>query len=120
MNIIFICIGGFIGASMRYVCSHFFSKYQTKEGFPWAILLINFIGSFLFGFFQPFSLSLHASDFFFIGVLGSFTTFSTFSLEALQLLQKNQINHFWFYISLSLLGSVAIYSLGLVFNYYFT
>lgn len=112
MKVILICLGGFIGAVFRYLCSIALSKFFTQGSFSWAILIINFTGSFLFGTFQSLLFTENFSSFLFIGVFGAFTTFSTFSMEAVQLWQQNLYKKLLLYICLSMIGSPILFSLG--------
>ncbi|GAA0286029.1 fluoride efflux transporter CrcB [Psychrosphaera haliotis] len=94
-NIVFVAIGGAIGASMRFGINGLVMGWLGK-GFPYGTLVVNVIGSFFMGLL--FSLLEHGivSDiawrsFLSIGLFGAFTTFSTFSLDTLLLLQQG----FW-------------------------
>lgn len=91
-NLLFVSIGGALGASLRFGTHHLLTLWLGK-GFPYGTLAVNVIGSFLMGLL--FSLIEHGivSDLpwrslLSVGLLGAFTTFSTFSLDTLLLLQQ--------------------------------
>ncbi len=87
MTVIYVAIGGAIGAVLRYVV-------VQAVSFPYGTMLVNVLGSFLIGLvlillaekgldrFQPLVMT---------GVLGGFTTYSTFSLDTLRMFESGQI-----------------------------
>jgi len=83
MNIIFIGLGGFLGATSRYLLNEAILRY-IPTNFPIGILLVNIV---LIGE------SLTSKDDFYyfiiIGFLGSFTTMSAFSYQSIELLNTN-------------------------------
>ena len=91
-NLLFVALGGAIGACMRYGVSLMMVSWFGKS-FPLATLTVNVVGSFVMGLL--FSLLEHGivadlpwRSLFGIGLLGAFTTFSTFSLDTLLLMQQ--------------------------------
>ena len=95
LRIVYIGIGGFVGAICRYGMSGF--VYRMLGGdFPVGTLFVNTFGSFILGFI----LQMHSEYLVFnenirvglsIGVLGAFTTFSTFSYETYCLVKDGEI-----------------------------
>jgi len=94
---LFIGVGGFIGAILRFVLSGWIQNGVVT--FPLGTLGVNFIGSFFV------SLILYLSEYrgFFseevrifltIGVLGSFSTMSTFSFESFKLMEQGEFGLF--------------------------
>ena len=91
-SILFVGLGSFLGGSLRYMTTYWVDQ-RAGAVFPWSILFVNVVGSFLIGFTAPLlteygwakdsSLPLFIS----VGVFGGFTTFSTFSLQTLRLAQ---------------------------------
>jgi len=94
-NIIWVMIGGAIGASFRYIVIRNVSLL-IKHVFPWPTITVNLTGSFLIGilsaWFLQHELWLEANQpwklFLLTGVLGSYTTFSTFSNEVHLLIRE--------------------------------
>ena len=91
---LWIAVGSGIGGAARLGCAEM-SAWAFGEGFPWGILLVNVLGSFVIGFY--FALAgpggrLHArpvvNQLVMTGLCGGFTTFSAFSLDTLQLLRE--------------------------------
>lgn len=91
-NLLYVAIGGALGAVLRYQLAVWMVLLFGKE-FPYATLLVNVIGSFALGLL--FSLMEHGiiadipwRTLVGIGLLGAFTTFSTFSLDTVLLFQQ--------------------------------
>lgn len=89
--LLFIGLGGAIGAMMRFGLTYTMTTWLGK-GFPFGTLLVNIIGSFLMGLL--FSLIEHGivrempwHPLIGLGFIGALTTFSTFSIDTLLLLQ---------------------------------
>ncbi|MHC1565831.1 MAG: fluoride efflux transporter CrcB, partial [Candidatus Syntropharchaeales archaeon] len=93
-RLLFIAIGGAIGALLRYAISDMTYKYLDGS-FPWGTLSVNLIGAivigFLWGIFEETTISPDFRSFVFIGIVGSFTTFSTYSLETFYLFRNGEI-----------------------------
>lgn len=94
-NILFAGLGGFLGASLRYIVSLLTERFVPKEVFPAATLSVNLIGCFIIGFlFEIVDTKWLISDstklFLFVGILGSFTTFSTFGLDSINLIKSGE------------------------------
>ena len=107
-TLVFIALGGAIGAVLRYLASN--GVYaMLGRGFPYGTLFVNVLGSLLIGvlsivMLERMDLSPEWRAAMLVGVLGSFTTFSTFSLETLNLMQQGQIMT----ASLNMVLSVAV------------
>ena len=85
-----IAAGGALGAVARHFAAAQFGQW-LGQGFPWGILLVNILGSFLMGALVEamtvaWSPSLELRALLVVGVLGAFTTFSTFGFETYALL----------------------------------
>ena len=71
-----VILGAAIGAPARFSIDQYIRKYTDK---PYGILLINVLGSFVFGLTMKSADNTHAL--FAIGFAGAFTTWSTFMLD---------------------------------------
>ncbi len=117
MKLLFIGLGGALGAVSRYLLSGWVYKV-LGTGFPWGTLAVNSLGSFLmgvlWGVFDVCVVPQNTRVFLLVGCLGAFTTFSTFSFENFQLIRDGQTN-------LALLNCCisVIISLGMVFCGFF-
>lgn len=110
MMYLWIAIGSALGGVARYWCSEVI-LLRFGDKFPWDILLVNIIGSFIIAFFA----TLTASDgklivsqelrhFVMVGICGGYTTFSSFSLQTFNLLREGQFLN----ASLNIILSVAL------------
>lgn len=106
---IFIALGGFLGAISRYLISVFL-KAHTKSVFPIATFFVNMLGSFALGLVISSDLSPVYLSFFGKGFLGAFTTFSTFSYEAIQLIMEKRFAMAYFYLITSLIGGILAFA----------
>ena len=95
IKLLFIAIGGAVGALSRYGVGRAMSRFGVQ--FPWGTLCVNLVGSFMIGLIA--GVQMHASDsprmrlltaLAVTGFLGAFTTFSAFSLESVSLVRREQ------------------------------
>ncbi|MBM7071899.1 fluoride efflux transporter CrcB [Shewanella sp. 202IG2-18] len=107
INLVYVALGGAVGASLRYLISLFMIQV-FGTGFPFGTLLVNIIGSFFMGIVYAFGEHMHESHilkaFIGVGMLGALTTFSTFSNETLLLFQRGE----WIQAFLNVLLNVGI------------
>lgn len=111
INVLLICIGGFLGAICRYKFSLLLNS-QFPNKIPFGTLFVNLFGSFLLGFIIARYDSEHIHFLLGTGFMGAFTTFSTFNLEAVQLLQANKKTRAIAYLSLTYFLGIAFAFLG--------
>ncbi len=98
LTLIFIALGGALGALARYSLA-LLGQAWGWSGLPWATLLANTLGCFLMGLIaMPVTAALLAGPdhaawatavraFVMVGFLGAFTTYSSFSLEVWRLFE---------------------------------
>jgi CrcB protein len=115
-----LMLGGAVGAACRQGVVLALMPLVIRTGFPYAVLSINVLGSFLLGL----TLALAGRGVvpeavrvaFGTGVLGAFTTFSTFSTELDTLLLRGQAFSALLYalvsVGLGLMAAVAGRLLG--------
>lgn len=94
MKILFVLLGGSLGALCRYGVS-MASVHLYGESFPWGTLVVNLVGCFLIGL--AFALGVERNVispsfrlFFVTGFLGALTTFSTYALESISFTRDGQ------------------------------
>ncbi|QFP78128.1 fluoride efflux transporter CrcB [Deinococcus sp. AJ005] len=89
-----LMLGGAVGAACRQGAVMALMPLVARTGFPYAVLIINILGSFLLGLTLALAgrglVSEAVRVAFGTGVLGAFTTFSTFSTELDGLLLRGQ------------------------------
>lgn len=86
-KILVVGLGGFIGASLRYVISKNSSDIFGNQ-FPYGTLIVNILGGLLIGFILELTtftnfISGDMKLFLTTGIMGGLTTFSTFSYETI-------------------------------------
>ena len=91
-KLLYVGIGGFIGASLRYSISINATKlFGTK--FPYGTLIVNVLGGILIGLIMEISFTTNLISpnlrlFLTTGIMGGLTTFSTFSYETINLISE--------------------------------
>ena len=117
-SILYVALGGALGASARYSLSLFISKFYVSD-YPLGTITANILGSFFMGILVGW-LSSKVNDvsnfmlFLGVGLLGGFTTFSAFSLEAFTMYEKKDYGLLISYISSSVLFSLVALIIGLI------
>ncbi|MDH5181248.1 MAG: fluoride efflux transporter CrcB [Gammaproteobacteria bacterium] len=118
MQIVYIAIGGALGAVMRFLVSTGVHKVLGRD-FPYGTLSVNVIGSLVMGFLfvtliERSSLGPEWRALILVGFLGAFTTFSTFSIETLNLLQDGAITKAFVNIIISVVCCILATWLGVI------
>ena len=116
-KLLLIGLAGALGALTRYSLSGFVQRYSGFT-FPVGTLVVNLLGTFLFGFIwslveQRLVISVETRVVILSGFLGAFTTFSSFMFETSALIGDGQWGYALLNITVQIvLGMVAIF-LGL-------
>ena len=105
-KLFFVFLGGGIGSTLRYGTNSIINLYTIGQ---LGTLLVNVLGSFLFGILV--SIGEQRSDYFNLflltGLLGGYTTFSQFSFDVITL-QNNGNLYSIIYILSSILLSISM------------
>ena len=93
-TLLFVALGGAIGASGRYMVGSLVS-HLPHGGCPLGTFTVNAVGSFVLGVLaalmaMTWSPSPELRAFLVVGVLGGFTTFSAFSLDVVLLFERGR------------------------------
>ena len=79
MTVLLVALGAAVGAPLRHVLT------QALDGrFPSGLLLVNVLGSGLFGVFAALSLGDDAWALLGVGLCGAFTSFSSFAVQSVE------------------------------------
>jgi len=121
-SIIFVALGGALGAVLRYLFSVLLKDY-TQIQFPINTFLVNAIGCFCIGL--CYGLLINASNplsnpnyfdtiklLLIVGVLGGFTTYSSFAFETVLMFKQQLFKQAFTYILLSNIICIAFAYLG--------
>lgn len=117
MELIWVGLGGFLGALARYGVWRAFLHWSMI--FPWGTLIANVTGSILLGLIQALALEGLALGPRFrlllgVGFCGAYTTFSTFTKESLDLLDSYLLSEALLYMSGTTVLCLAGAWLGIV------
>ncbi|MFC9709105.1 fluoride efflux transporter CrcB [Paenibacillus sp. NPDC056933] len=114
-ELVYVGIGGIMGTLCRYGIQLWMPS--ANEGFPWAVLLINAIGSLFLGWFftiaVPGKITPQLRLAMGTGFTGAFTTFSTFTLDMVRLSEGGMWGTAISYLVVSLLAGLLLCALGI-------
>lgn len=106
--------GGAIGTVLRFGISTWIQRSMLHP-FPFGILSVNVIGSFLIGICwsvaEYSTLSTNVRVFLFTGLFGGFTTFSSFALDTMLLMKTGEYKlAFVNILASNILGLIAVFA----------
>lgn len=94
-EMLFVAMGGSVGAIFRYFLS---AKLNKEDGIPIGTLIVNIAGSFLIGCVYGLDVLLLWKLFLISGLAGSLTTFSTLNKEFVLLWMSGNRKAFVIYL----------------------
>jgi len=99
MNLLYVFLGGGLGAACRWFAS---TQMSSASGFPTGTLAVNLVGCLLIGLASAYLVNQpKLSLFLIVGFLGGFTTFSSFGLDAWRMLNLGDYKNLVTYLLLS-------------------
>jgi len=116
-NVLWVGIGGFLGAILRYLISGLVQALAPASTFPYGTLAVNVTGCFAVGVLSQL-LEAHGTfgpagrAFLFVGLLGGYTTFSTFGNETANLALDGQRLGAWLNVGAHVLVALGAVWLG--------
>lgn len=117
MDVIWVGIGGMVGAAARFGVSQFAAD-RWGAGLPYGTLLVNLTGSFAIGVILTVLLDRVADPVWRLllvtGFLGGYTTFSSYSFELVTLIGGGRLGWAAGYLIASNLLGVAACAVGAV------
>lgn len=114
---LWVGIGGFIGAILRFLISDYIGRASNYAPFPYGTLTVNLLGCLLIGFLLYLAVTqgwftAEIQLLLVTGLLGALTTFSTFGLETVSLVQRNLLSTALANVGLHLLLGLSAVWLG--------
>ena len=119
--ILYVGLGGFLGAVLRYLVTTALGRATAGASVPVATLSVNIVGCLLIGAFAGFGesrglVTTEMRAFVVVGVLGGFTTYSSFGLESFELLRRGAYIAAVTHSAAHLMTGVAAVALGFLFT----
>ena len=116
--VLLVAFGSAVGGALRMLLVSFTNARVPAESFPLGVLLVNVIGSFVFGVAIRYGVGSGAmSDstrlLITTGLCGGFTTFSAFSMDIVEGLESGRSSMVTTYVFLSLVLGVGAMLMGM-------
>lgn len=94
-HLFLVGVGGFLGATARYLLGGWILHHTLTGKFPWSTFAVNVLGCAAIGALSAVAersnlIGPGTRLFLFTGLLGGFTTFSAFGLETFLLLRRGE------------------------------
>ncbi len=117
LKILYIGLGGFVGASLRYLIGGWVHKLIDKPWLPYGTFAVNMLGCFLIGLILGLAesrqfLTPEARLFIVTGLLGSLTTFSTYAFESFSLFRDGRLCISLLNVAVHLIIGLLLVALG--------
>lgn len=108
-----VAVGGGVGSFVRFAAGAWVVHQHPSAKFPWATLLVNWVGCLLIGVIYGWIadrtvLGVSLRYFLITGFLGGFTTFSAFGMETAYLFKRGELTMAWIYITASVAGGLCL------------
>lgn len=111
-----LALGGVLGVWLRFAAGSWL-KAEDFANFPMGTLMVNVLGSLLFGIGYAYlankSASLTLQLGFLVGFCGALTTFSSFAFDFIRLVEQGFALKSLLYLVLSFLGAIGALYVGL-------
>lgn len=115
MPLIYVGLGGFLGAVFRYLTS--LATQGVSVTFPYGTFVSNVLGCFVIGIVATLAmgstlLSTEARLFLATGVCGGYTTLSSLIYELAQFVDDGELFHASIYLAATFVGAVIAFYFG--------
>jgi CrcB protein len=119
VGFVWVALGGAAGSCLRYWVSLLLGPVVVGQGFPWATLTANVLGSLGLGlvFVLGEGRTWFGADLRLLlgtGVLGGFTTYSAFNLESIGLVQSGAWGRAFLYMAGTVIVCLAAGAAGVM------
>lgn len=115
MTVLLVALGAALGALARHLTQHVVATRRPST-FPWAVLGINLVGSFLLGAVvaaaQDGGIPDELATGIGVGFCGALTTYSTFSYDTLRLIEERSYALAAASTAVNVVGSVLAAAVG--------
>ncbi len=119
MKLLYIGLGGFLGAICRYSISKSINIFLPTAYIPWGTISVNIVGAFILAYLLAgnntlrFNIPPDLLVFLGTGFLGAFTTFSTFTYETIVVFEESPLKGM-IYAGVTLLAGFVAACIGFV------
>ena len=115
MPLVYVGLGGFLGAVLRYLTT--LATQGVSVGFPYGTLVSNVLGCFVIGIVATLAmgttlLSTESRLFLATGVCGGYTTLSSLIYELSQLVEDGELFNASVYLAATFFGAIIAFYLG--------